>query len=264
MPVPSPRPDPQTLPVVTHLVAVCAHPDDESFGLGAVISAFAERQTIVDLVCLTRGEASTLGGADGPTLGRLRTAELAAATRELDIRRVEVADFPDGHLATVPTVQIASFVAPLASDADALLVFDEGGITGHPDHQAASAAALRVADGLGIMVLAWIIPEAVARIVNLELGTTFIGCPDDQIDVRIPVDRTRQFRAIVCHGSQLRDNAVPYRRLALTGNTEYLRYLRRSGHRDEPRTPPRRHAARTTPERTEPANDTQGGLDGRG
>jgi LmbE family N-acetylglucosaminyl deacetylase len=209
---------------------VCAHPDDESFGLGAVISTFTERQTLVDLVCLTHGETSTLGAANERTLGPLRTAELAAATRELGIGRVEVADFPDGSLATVPATQLASFIASLTIGADALLVFDENGITGHPDHQAATAAALVVAHSLDVTVLAWTIPATVARIVNHEFGTTFIGRPDDQIDVSIAVDRTRQRRAIACHTSQLRDNPVPHRRLALTGDTEYLRYLRRADH----------------------------------
>ncbi len=228
MPAPSPRPDHLTLPAFDHVVVVCAHPDDESFGLGAVISTFTEHQTIVDLACLTHGEASTLG-ADERTLGHLRTVELAAATQELGIRRVEVAAYPDGSLATVPTTRLASFIRPVAIGADALLVFDESGVIGHPDHQAATAAALFVADELDVTVLGWTIPATVARIVNLELGTTFIGCPDDQIDVRVTVDRSCQCRAIACHASQLRDNPVPLRRLALTGDTEYLRYLRRAG-----------------------------------
>lgn len=45
-----------SLPTFRRVVAVCAHPDDESFGLGAVIATFVEQDTIgggaVDLVDL--------------------------------------------------------------------------------------------------------------------------------------------------------------------------------------------------------------------
>ena len=42
------------------VLAICAHPDDESFGLGAVLSAFVDAGARVSLLCFTRGEASTL------------------------------------------------------------------------------------------------------------------------------------------------------------------------------------------------------------
>jgi LmbE family N-acetylglucosaminyl deacetylase len=44
-------------------LAVIAHPDDESFGLGAVLAAFGAG-TQVRVLCFTRGEASTLGTTD--------------------------------------------------------------------------------------------------------------------------------------------------------------------------------------------------------
>jgi LmbE family N-acetylglucosaminyl deacetylase len=43
------------------VLAVCAHPDDETFGLGALLAAFADRGAKVSVLCFTRGEASTLG-----------------------------------------------------------------------------------------------------------------------------------------------------------------------------------------------------------
>src|SRR5674476_1023032 len=66
------------LPAWTSVLAVVAHPDDESFGLGALLDAFARAGAGVEVLCLTHGEASTLHGAPGD-LASLRGAELAAA-----------------------------------------------------------------------------------------------------------------------------------------------------------------------------------------
>src|SRR5664279_5751237 len=44
---------------------------------------------------------------------------------------------------------------PMTTQAGALLVFDEGGITGHPDHRQATAAALFAAEREDLTVLAW-------------------------------------------------------------------------------------------------------------
>jgi hypothetical protein len=45
------------------VLAVYAHPDDETFGLGAALGAFVDAGTAVGGLCLTHGEASTLGAA---------------------------------------------------------------------------------------------------------------------------------------------------------------------------------------------------------
>jgi LmbE family N-acetylglucosaminyl deacetylase len=109
---------------------------------------------------------------------------------------------------------------------DALLVFDEGGITGHPDHCQA-AAALSAAARDDLTVIAWAIPDHVAETLNAEFATTFTGRPAARIDLTISVDRFAQLRAIACHASQSTHNPVLWRRLELQGDTEHLRYLRR-------------------------------------
>lgn len=43
-------------------LAVIAHPDDESFGLGALIDTVVRAGGHTAVLCFTRGEASTLGG----------------------------------------------------------------------------------------------------------------------------------------------------------------------------------------------------------
>jgi N-acetylglucosamine malate deacetylase 2 len=105
-------------------------------------------------------------------------------------------------------------------------VFDHGGITGHPDHQAATDAAIAAADELDLLVLAWTIPADVADALNSEFGTTFVACDPDACDFVLRVDRTAQLRAIQCHASQSTTNPVLKRRLELQQDTEWLRILR--------------------------------------
>jgi LmbE family N-acetylglucosaminyl deacetylase len=216
------------LPRLERVLAVCAHPDDESFGLGAVLAALADAGTSSNMLCLTHGEASTLGPGTGD-LRRIRVGELAAAAAVLGMAGTTLLDYPDGRLAAVPAATLAAHVHQHLQLAclDALLVFDEGGITGHPDHCQATAAALTAADRLGLTVIAWAIPDRVAEALNAEFGTAFAGRPPEQIDLAVTVDRAAQLKAIACHASQSADNPVLWRRLELLGDAEHLRYLRR-------------------------------------
>ncbi|MDA8282670.1 MAG: PIG-L family deacetylase [Actinomycetota bacterium] len=220
-----PAPTSHDLPPARSVLAVCAHPDDESFGLGAVLHRFAESGAEVAFLCFTRGEASTLGTTGHP-LGEIRRAELVGAAAELGIRRVELLEHPDSSLASEPLDRLAEEVAGMAAEAEAdlVVVFDEDGVTGHPDHRRATEAALAGAQGLP--VLAWTLPRSVADTLNAELGTSFRGHDEDAIDMVLRVDRTVQQRAIACHASQCADNPVLARRLALLGDHEHLRWLR--------------------------------------
>jgi LmbE family N-acetylglucosaminyl deacetylase len=213
------------LPPASSVLAVCAHPDDESFGVGAVLDRFVERGASVAVLCFTRGEASTLGPPSAG-LAELRSSELTRAAAELGVARLQLLDHPDGSLGSEPLDQLAAEVATTAEEvgADLVVVFDEGGVTGHPDHRRATEAAL--AAGGGLPVLAWAIPRQVADALNEEFGTGFTGRSQDEIDLVLRVDRTRQSRAIACHPSQCDDNPVLERRLALLGDTESLRWLR--------------------------------------
>ena len=85
------------LPRWSAVLAVVAHPDDESFGLGAVLDAFGRAGAVVDVLCLTRGEASTLHGVSGD-LSELRAAELRTAAEVLGVRNATLMGHPDGDL----------------------------------------------------------------------------------------------------------------------------------------------------------------------
>ena len=208
------------------VLAVCAHPDDESFGLGAVLSTFAGLGIETRALCFTHGEASTLGTTD-VELTVVRAAELAAAAEVLGIRSLQLLSYPDGALSEAPLEELCREVEASADldPIDCLLVFDEGGITGHPDHQRATAAALEASERLGIPVLAWCLPNSIAATLNDEFGAGFIGRQSREIDLEIEVDRRLQHQAISCHASQSTDNIVLWRRMALQGTVDSLRWL---------------------------------------
>lgn len=212
------------------VLAVCAHPDDESFGLGAVLAALDGAGARLGVLSFTRGEASTLGTEDcGGDLAKLRAGELTAAAGVLGIALTELLDYPDGALADVALEELAAHVHRQAvrTGADTILVFDEGGITGHPDHDRATSAAMVAAGRDDLDVIAWAIPDHVAATLNAEFGTGFVGRPPQDLDLTITADRRLQREAIACHGSQSTANPVLWRRLELLGDVEHLRYLRR-------------------------------------
>jgi len=215
------------LPAWTSVLAVVAHPDDESFGLGAILDAFTRAGARVEVLCLTHGEASTLHGAPGD-LASLRQAELAAAADALGVTHTTLHHHPDGALGELPGTTLAAEVVAAAesSEADGLLVFDTAGVTGHLDHVAASSAALLAAETLNLPVLGWTLPESVAAQLNQEFDASFTGHQDEYIDLRVSVDRARQRQASRAHVSQALPGSVLWRRLELLGDTESLRWLR--------------------------------------
>lgn len=217
------------LDAVRRVLAVVAHPDDESFGLGAVLTTLVDMGVTTSVLCLTRGEASTLH-EDAGDLGSIRAAEFERAAAILGVGRTELLGYPDLGLSAIALDQLAAHVrdAAQASGADALLVFDEGGITGHPDHSRATEAALAAADALNLAVFAWALPAEVACALNAEFSTTFRGREDADLALRLAVDRERQRRAIAEHRSQSAHNPVLWRRLELLGDGEWLRVLRES------------------------------------
>jgi LmbE family N-acetylglucosaminyl deacetylase len=216
----------QELPIWRSVLAVIAHPDDESFGLGAILSAFAQQGATVSVLCFTHGEASTLHGVTGD-LAAIRAAELDAAAHALGVDSVELHSYPDGGLDQIPCAELTLRVTTAArrTAAHGLVVFDPSGVTGHPDHRRATTAALDAASERGLPVVGWTMPAVVAATLNAEYGTAFAGHAPDEIDLTIKVDRTQQRAAISCHRSQALPTSVLWRRLDLLGDTEHLRVL---------------------------------------
>lgn len=221
------------LPAWRSVLVVVAHPDDESFGLGAVIDGFVRAGADVDVLCLTSGEASTLAeGLDESAdlrarLPAIRAAELGAAAGELGVRRTTLLAHPDGGLAAMAATVLADDVraAIRRTVPDGLLVLDTSGVTGHPDHVTASQIAARIAAESGLPVLGWTLPRRVADELALQFRVRMDGVEDDDLDLALAVDRDAQRRAIAAHRTQATPGSILWRRLELLGDREYLRWI---------------------------------------
>jgi LmbE family N-acetylglucosaminyl deacetylase len=216
------------------VLAVVAHPDDESFGLGALLSSASRSGARAGVLCLTHGEASTLHGVDGD-LRVVREGELRSAAKRLGLCWVRLLDHPDGAVADDQARVTADVAAAVDSfHPDVLLVFDPNGITGHPDHQAATRAAVAVGRRHDIDVVAWTLPTSVTEAMAAEGMTMFAGVPDDAVQLTVAVDRAAQLEAVEQHPSQAVPGSPLWRRLELLGDREHLRFLHSTGRAELP------------------------------
>ncbi|MGI9068896.1 MAG: PIG-L deacetylase family protein [Pyrinomonadaceae bacterium] len=125
------------------LLAVFAHPDDESLAMGGTLARYAQAGVDVSLVCATRGEWGLISDPTIVTrenLGEVREQELRAACRVLGITHLHFLDCPDSDVNHTdwPEVEakIVSHIRELQPDV--IVTFGPDGLYGHPDHIAVS------------------------------------------------------------------------------------------------------------------------------
>jgi LmbE family N-acetylglucosaminyl deacetylase len=84
------------------LMAVLAHSDDESLGVGGILAKYAAEGVETSLVTATRGERGWFGDEQQhpglEVLGQIREAELRAAAEILGIGSVDFLGYIDGEL----------------------------------------------------------------------------------------------------------------------------------------------------------------------
>jgi len=142
------------------LMAVLAHPDDESLGVGGTLAKYAAEGVDVSLVTATRGDAGRFQGIRSDdrqhpgrrALGEIRENELRAAAKVLGIHDVCVLDYRDQQLDRAEPHEV---IARIAGEVrrirpDVIVTFGPDGGYGHPDHVAISqfttAATVAAAD----------------------------------------------------------------------------------------------------------------------
>lgn len=150
------------------LLAIMAHPDDESFGIGGTLARYARQGVDVHVCTVTDGAAGThdvemTSGGIGPSLKQLRQHELACACRLLGAR-VHALDYRDSGMAGAADnqhpdslyqadlemvahdiVRIINHVTP-----DVLITHDPTGGYFHPDHMKVNRAVIRAWDLIGV------------------------------------------------------------------------------------------------------------------
>ena len=133
------------------ILAVLAHPDDESFGLGGTLALYALKGYDTYYVCATRGEAGTVNAEylNGfKDTAELRTNELMRAAKILGLKEVFFLDSRDSGMPETeenkhPDAQINHSLDEVAGKVvkyirelkpDVVITFDPIGGYKHPDH----------------------------------------------------------------------------------------------------------------------------------
>lgn len=191
------------------ILALFAHPDDESFGPGGTIVKWTRSGAKIHLITATRGEAakSSVPG----NVADIRTAELKEAADILEISSVEFLDFKDGEIGNNDLVKLGEAFAARIQELrpDTILTFDLNGISGHLDHIAVSSAATQAFKKTSIAerLYYFTVPEKVVP-TNEEY---FINRPpsrrDEEISERVDISEVwdTKIRAMRSHKSQAHD-----------------------------------------------------------
>lgn len=218
------------------LLAVFAHPDDETLAAGGLLARAAASGVATHLVVATAGERGWKGSPRPrpEEIARWRDAELHAAAGILGVRTVRILGVPDGAVEGAPPEPIVRRLATRIRELRpwAVLTFGPDGITGHPDHVAVSRLATTAAWAAAADVGLPLRPHHVGALWQVGMtrpqheayealigplawaGATPPRRPpprepwtfDAEVDARPFVDSVRE--AVLCHGSQLRDPAA--------------------------------------------------------
>ena len=137
------------------LLAIFAHPDDESYSAAGTLATYASQGVEVRLICATKGEAGMISSPElayRDNLGAVREEELRDACRAMGIHRPHMLGYRDSGMAGTkenrdpqalimasPEEVIGKLVNLIRQlRPDVILTFDNQGIYGHPDHVAMS------------------------------------------------------------------------------------------------------------------------------
>ncbi|MFC1879198.1 PIG-L deacetylase family protein [Chloroflexota bacterium] len=228
---------------IQSLLAIFAHPDDESYRAGGTLAQLARKGTPVWVLCATRGE---LGISNLPPkeAGVIRQTELECACRALNIGPPRFLDYCDGTLSQVDEEQAVGKVVRAIRELrpQVLLTWPPDGVSGHPDHMAVSRwtgeAFQRAADPMAYpdhqarglpphapdALYHIVVPRSLAAALKMvHLHTV----PDELVTLTVNVSAVwgAKMAAIYCHRSQTSNSPIleaPERQQRLFLGMEYF------------------------------------------
>jgi len=142
------------------LLAVLAHPDDESFGIGGTLAHYSRKGVQVELICATKGEAGEMDPVylhGEKTSSDVRVQELRCAAGILGISTIHFLEYRDSGMTGSPdnlhpqalcnqpvdhvAYQVAEIIRKIKPSI--IITFDPIGGYRHPDHIAIHHAAVK-------------------------------------------------------------------------------------------------------------------------
>jgi LmbE family N-acetylglucosaminyl deacetylase len=211
---------------VQSLMAVFAHPDDESYRAGGTLALLAKKGARVWVLCATRGEQG-IPKIRPEDAGEVRQAELECACRALGIEPPCFLDYQDGTLSQVneerAIEQLVRSIRELRPQA--LLTWPPDGVSGHPDHvtvsrwtgkafqRASDPAAYPNHQGAGLLPHAtgalyhMVVPHSLADALKMNHLHTI---PDEAVTLTVDVSAVwdTKIAAIRCHRSQMSNSPI--------------------------------------------------------
>jgi LmbE family N-acetylglucosaminyl deacetylase len=121
------------------ILAVFAHPDDETYCAGGTLARYVAQGAEVMVVSATRGDAGQIRDAHlatRRTLGRVREQELLLACQRLGVQHSLCLDYGDGMLHEADQGELVARVVQIIRTfrPDVVITFGPDGAYGHPDH----------------------------------------------------------------------------------------------------------------------------------
>ena len=210
------------------VLAVFAHPDDESLACGGTLARLADEGARVVVMSASHGERGAITGpAKDDALGLARGAEVRAAAEALGIASLIIGDHPDGELRWS---HVSEFHADLVlfmrrHPPAAVITFGEDGLYWHLDHVAVYERTTTAVHSLGanapplyyVTMKRGIMPEIVSTarargwspspkgFWSLTPEAFGLGAEEPTILVDVADWVPRKLAAIECHRSQMGD-----------------------------------------------------------
>jgi len=205
------------------ILAIFAHPDDESCGPGGTIAKFAQHSE-VQIICVTNGEA----GGNNKKLAEIRAQELKNSAKILGVRKVHFLDYKDGTLSNNLYHEIAKDLEQKIEEIkpQTVITFEPLGVSGHIDHIAVALVATYVVRKHKFINKIMYYCSDYREVE--DMGSYFIFNPQgfrkNQVDEIIDITDVwdKKVKAMNCHKSQIKDIKMILNKLEKLPKEEYF------------------------------------------